>query len=119
VGRVVFGKNAEPEKWFRLDTLLQDIAAHRPSDPSVGPGSSAIDPQNSVSDRSGVVALSSHPDIFQTVTAASASSQGGSVAAPHDVTFIDPSMSNNAAGDRRHAAENLSVFARSLSRRAS
>ena len=65
MGRVVFGKNAEPDKWFRLDTLLQDIAAHQPSDPSIVPDGPAIDPQNSASDRSGVVALSSHPDILQ------------------------------------------------------
>ena len=37
MGRVVFGKNAEPEKWFRLDSLLQDIAAHQPSDRSIVP----------------------------------------------------------------------------------
>jgi hypothetical protein len=80
----VFGKNAEPEKWFRLDTLLQDIAAHRPSDPSVGPGSSAIDPQNSVSHRSGVVALSSQPDIFNFDTEATASGR---------VAFASPAKS--------------------------
>jgi hypothetical protein len=77
VGRVVFGKNAEPGKWFRLDSLLQDIAAHQPSDPSTGPGGPASDPQNSVCDRSGVAAPSSHPDIFRSATAATASSQGG------------------------------------------
>ncbi len=79
VSRVVFGKNAESGKWFRLDSLLQDIAAHQPSDPSVGPGRPAIDPQNSVSDGSGVVPASSHPDIiaeFQAATAAAVSSKG-------------------------------------------
>ena len=80
MGRVVFGRNAEPGKWFRLDCLLQDIAAHQPSDPSIGPGDPAIDPQNSVSDRSGVVAPSSQPDIFQS-------------------TFID--SINSAPGRRR------------------
>jgi hypothetical protein len=38
VGRVVFGENAERGKWFRLESLLQDIAAHQPSDPSIVPG---------------------------------------------------------------------------------
>src|SRR5712664_4226372 len=70
VGRVVFGKNAEPSKWFRLDSLLQDIAAHQPSDPSIVPGGPAIDPQNSMPDIAGVVAPSSHPDIFQSAPAA-------------------------------------------------
>jgi len=65
VGRVVFGRNAEPEKWFRLDSLLQDIAAHQFPDPSIVPGGAAIDPQNSASDRSGVAPPSSHPDNFQ------------------------------------------------------
>jgi hypothetical protein len=94
VGRVVFGKNAGQDKWFRLDSLLQDIAAHRPSDPSIVPGSPAIDPQDSVSDRSGVVAPSSQPDIFQSATAATASSQGGLMAARHDVAFIDPGIAD-------------------------
>ena len=65
MGRVVFGRNAEPGKWFRLDSLLQDIAAHQRSDPSIGPSGPSTGPQNSVSDRSGVVALSLQPDIFQ------------------------------------------------------
>jgi hypothetical protein len=73
VSRVVFGKNAEPEKWFRLDTLLQDIAAHQSPDPSIMPGGPAIDPQNSVSGRSGVAALSLQPDIFNFDTEATAS----------------------------------------------
>ncbi len=90
MGRVVFGKNTEPGKWFRLDSLLQDIAADQPSDPSIVPGVPAIDPQNSVSDRSGVVALSSQPDIFQSATAASASSQGA--VWPH-VTKLHSSIS--------------------------
>jgi len=55
----VFGKNAEPDKWFRLESLLQDIAAHQPSDPSIVPGGPAIDPQDFASDRSGVIAPSS------------------------------------------------------------
>ena len=79
MGRVVFGKNAEPEKWFRLDSLLQDIAAHQSPDPSIVPGDPAIDPQNSASDRSGVAPLSSHPDIiseFQAAIAAAVSSKG-------------------------------------------
>jgi hypothetical protein len=65
VSRVVFDKNPEPDKWFLLDTLLQDIAAHQPSDPSIVPDGPAIDPQNSVSDIAGVVAPSSRQDIFQ------------------------------------------------------
>ena len=65
MSRVIFGKNAEQAKWFRLESLLQDIAAHRPSDPSIVPDDPAIDPQNSVSDIAGVVALSSQTDIFQ------------------------------------------------------
>jgi hypothetical protein len=79
VGRVIFGKNAEPGKWFRLDSLLQDIAAHQPSDPSIGSSGPSTGPQNSVSDRSGVVPLSSQPDIiaeFQAAIAASISSKG-------------------------------------------
>src|SRR5258706_9023287 len=92
VGRVVFGENAVREKWSRLESLLRDIAAHQPSDPSIVPGVPAIDPQNSASDRSGVVALSSQPDIFQSATAATASSQGGPMAARHDVAFIDPTI---------------------------
>ena len=77
MSRVVFGKNAEPKKWFRLDSLLQDIAA--PSDPSIVPGGPTIDPQDSESDRSGVVPLSSQPDIiaeFQAAIAAAVSSKG-------------------------------------------
>jgi hypothetical protein len=103
VGRVVFGKNAEPGKWFRLDSLLQDIAAHQPSDPSIVPGCPAIDPQNSVSDKSSVVALSSDPDIFQSATAATASSQGGLMAARRGDAFIDPRVSDLKAGDAPHA----------------
>ena len=53
MSRVVFGKNAEPDKWFRLDSLLQEIAAHQTSDPSNASSGSAIDPQNSVSDVAG------------------------------------------------------------------
>jgi hypothetical protein len=97
VSRVIFGKNAEQDKWFRLDSLLQDIAAHQPSDPSIVPGGPAIDPQNSVSDRPGVVAPSSQPDIFQSATAATALSEGGPMAARHDVDFIDPSTSDREA----------------------
>ncbi len=99
MGRVVFGKNAEPDKWLRLDSLLQDIAAPQPSDPSIVPGSPAIDQQDSASDSSGVVALSSQPDIFESATAATASSQGGLMAARHDVTFVDPGIADLKAGD--------------------
>ena len=111
MGRVVFGKNAEPGKWFRLDSLLQDIAAHQPSGPSIGPGRPAIDPQNSESDRSGVVALSLQPDIFQFATAATASSQGARMAARHDVAFIDSGIADLEAGDALHHAEILSMSA--------
>src|SRR6266404_7199452 len=111
VGRVVFGKDAEPGKWFRLDSLLQDIAAHQPSDPSIGPGGPAINPQNSVSDSSGVVALSSQPDIFRSATAATASPQGARMAARHEVAFIDPIIADSEAGDAPHPAEILSMSA--------
>jgi len=84
VGRVVFGKNTEPGKWFRLDSLLQDIAADQPSDPSIVPGSPAIDPQDSGSNRSGVVAPSSRQDICQSATAAIASAR---------VAFASPTTS--------------------------
>src|SRR6266516_6019595 len=72
VGRVVFGKNAEPSKRFRLDSLLQDITAHKPPDPSIGPCGPAIDPRNSAPDSSDLVALSSRQDIFRSATAATA-----------------------------------------------
>ena len=68
MGRVVFGKTVEPDKWSRLESLLQDIAAHHPSDPSIVPDGPAIDPQNYVSDIAGVVAPSSRQDIFQSAT---------------------------------------------------
>ena len=99
MGRVVFGENAEPDRWSRLESLLQDIAAHQPSDPSIVPASPAIDPQNSVSDRSGVVALSSRPDILQPASAATASSQGGLMAARHEGAFIDPGVADLEAGE--------------------
>jgi len=103
VGRVVFGENAERDKWSRLESLLQDIAAHQPSDPSIVPGGPAIDPQNSVSDIASVVALSSQPDIFQSATAATASPQGGRMAARHEVAFGDPRIADLEAGDAPHA----------------
>src|SRR5258707_13977097 len=111
VGRVVFGKNAEQDKWFRLESLLQDIAAHQPPDPSIVPGSPAIDPQDSSADRSGVVALSSQPCMFQSATAATASSQGGRMAARHEGPFIDPGISDLKADDAPHHAEILSMSA--------
>ena len=111
MGRVVFGENAERDKWSRLESLLQDIAAHQPSDPSIVPDGPAIDPQNSVSDRSGVVALSSQPDNFQSATAATASSQGGHMAARHESAFIDPGIADSEGGDAPGAAENLSMSA--------
>jgi len=119
VGRVIFGKNAEPDKWFRLDSLLQDIAAHQPSDPSIVPGGPAIDPQNSVSDNSGVAALSSRPDILQSASAATASSEVGLMAARHEVAFFDPSVGDSEADDPSRHAEILSTSVRSLSRRPS
>jgi hypothetical protein len=108
VGRVVFDKNAEPDKWFRLDCLLLDIAAHQPS---IVPASPAIDPQDSASDSSGVVALSSQPDIFQSATEATASSQGGRMAACHEIAFIDPGVADFGVGDASDPAENLSISA--------
>ncbi len=110
MGRVVFGRNAEPGKWFRLDCLLQDIEAHRPSDPSIGPSRPAAGPQNSGSDRSGVAPLSSHPDIFQFATAATALSQGGRMTARHEVAFIDPGIADLEADDAPQA-EILSMSA--------
>jgi len=110
VGRVVFGRNAEPEKWFRLDSLLQDIAAHQFPDPSIVPGGAAIDPQNSASDRSGVAPPSSQSDIFQSATAATPSSQGGHMVARHEVAFIDPGIADLEAGDAPQA-EILSMSA--------
>ena len=110
MGRVVFAKNAEQDKWFRLDSLLQEIAAHQPSDASIVPCGPAIDPQNPVSDRSGVVARSSQPHLFQSAAAANASLQGGLMAACPEVAFIPPSISDLAAADPPHA-EVLSVSA--------
>jgi hypothetical protein len=98
VGRVVFGKNAEPDRWSRLDSLLHDIAADQPSDPSIVPGDPAIDPQDSGFDRSGVAALSSHPEIFQPATEATASWQGGHMAARQEGAFIDPGIADLGAG---------------------
>ena len=69
MGRVVFCENTEQGKWLRLESLLQDIAAHQPSDPSIVPDGPAIDSQNYVSDIAGVVAPSSRQDIFQSATA--------------------------------------------------
>ena len=110
MGRVVFGKNAEPDKWLRLDSLLQDIAAPQPSDPSIVPGSPAIDQQDSASDSSGVVALSSQPDIFRSANAATASSKGGRMAARHEVAFSDARIADLVAGDAP-PAEILAVSA--------
>jgi len=83
MGRVVFGEDSEPCKWLRLNSLLR-VAALRPSDPSIDPGGPAIDPRNSVSDRCGIVAPSSQPDIFQSATAATASAR---------VAFASPTTS--------------------------
>ena len=113
MGRVVFGRNAEPEKWFRLDSLLQDIAAHQFPDPSIVPGGPAIDPQNSASDGSGVVALSFQPDIIselQTAIAATASSRRGRMTVRHEVALIDPGIADLEADDAPQA-EILSMSA--------
>jgi hypothetical protein len=112
VGRVVFCENTEQGKWLRLESLLQDIAAHQPSDPSIVPEPPAIDPPNSASDRSGVVAPSSRQDIFQSGTAATASSsQGGRMAACHEDAFIDPGIADLGADDAPDAGEDLSISA--------
>jgi hypothetical protein len=111
VGRVVFGKNAEPGKWFRLDSLLQDIAAHQPSDPSNVPSGPSIDLQDPVSDRSAAVGPSSQLNVLQSATAATASSQGARMAARHEGAFIDSSTSDFEAGDAPHHAEILSMSA--------
>ena len=111
MGRVIFGENAERDKWSRLESLLQDIAAHQPSDPSIVPDGPAIDPQVSASDSSGVVALSSRQDIFQSATEATASSQGGRMAAGHEDAFVDPRVSDLEAGDAPDAGEDLSISA--------
>ena len=121
MGRVIFGENAERDKWSRLESLLQDIAAHQPPDPSIVPGEAAIDPQDSASDGSGVVAPSSHPDIFQPAPEVTASSQGGGMAAGHEDAFVDPRVSDLEAGDAPDAGEDPFHFrrGRSLSRLAS
>ena len=113
MSRVVFGRNAEPEKWFRLESLLQDIAAHQSPDPSIVPDDPAIDRQNSASDGSGVAPLSSHPDIiseFQSATAAAVSSKGVAMTARHQVAFIDPGIADLEADDAPQA-EILSMSA--------
>jgi hypothetical protein len=109
VGRVVFGENAEQDKWSQLESLLRDIAAYQPSDPSIVPDGPAINPQNSVSDIASVVALSSHPDNFQSAIAATASSQGGHMAARHEGAFIESSISDSEADDALRHAEILSM----------
>ena len=109
MGRVVFGENAKRDKWSRPESLLQDIAAHQPSDPSIVPDGPAIDPQNSVSDRSGVFAPSSQPEIFQSAAAATASSHGDRVAAHHEGPLIDPDISGSEADDTPRHNENLSM----------
>jgi hypothetical protein len=109
VGRVVFGKNAEQDRWSRLDSLLHDIAADQPSDPSIVPDGPAIDPQDSASNGSGVVAPSSRQDIFQSATEATASSQGGH-AARQEEGFIDPGTSDSEVDDSFRHAENFSMF---------
>jgi hypothetical protein len=98
VSRVVLTKNAEPGKWFRLDSLLQDISADQPTDASSEPSGPAINPPNSVSNRCAVVALSSQSDIFQSATAAP-SSQGGRMTVRHEVAFIDPGIAGLEADD--------------------
>ena len=113
MGRVIFGENAERDKWSRLESLLQDIAAHQPFDPSIVPDGPAIDPQVSASDSSGVVTLSSRQDIFQPATAATASPQGRGMATCHEGAFIDPDIADLGAGDAPDAAENPSMFATS------
>jgi hypothetical protein len=111
VGRVIFGENAERDKWSRLESLLQDIAAHQPSDPSIVPDGAAIDPQDSASDSSGVVALSSCQGNFPSATEATASSQGGRMAARHEGAVIDPSISDLGPGDATDHAEIISMSA--------
>jgi hypothetical protein len=80
VGRVVFGKNAEPEKWFRLDSRLQDISASsRCSDSPLEPSSALLNDRTESASRASVASPSSHPDIiaeFQAAIAASVSSKG-------------------------------------------
>jgi hypothetical protein len=103
----VFEKNDEPDKWFRLDSL-QGIAADQAPGHSIGPGGPAIDPQNSVSDRSGVAALSSRPDSFQSTAAATASSPADRIAAGQERAFIDRSISDLEAGNAPPYAEIIS-----------
>jgi hypothetical protein len=110
VGRVVFCENTEPDKWLRLESLLQDIAPHQPSDPSIVADGPAIDPQNSASDSSGVVVLSSRQDIFQPAAATTAS-RGDHMAARHESAFIDPRVSDLEAGDAPDASEDPSISA--------
>jgi|SRR6266852_4082741 len=109
VGRVIFDKNAEPDRWSRLDSLLHDIAADQPSNPSIVPSDAATESQNFISIRSGVVALSSQPDIFQSATAPTASSQGGLMTARHEGALFDQSISDSEADDASPHAEILSM----------
>lgn len=101
MGRVVFFENAEQGRWLRPEALLREIAPHQPSDPSIVPDGPAIDPHDSVADRSGVVVVSSQRDILQWAAAANASSQGARMAARHDVDFIEPSIADPEADDPR------------------
>jgi hypothetical protein len=113
MGRVVFGKNAEPGKWFRLNSLLQDIAAHQPSNPSIVPSGPSIDLQDSVSDRSAAVGPSSQLNVLQSAAAATASSEEGCMAARRGGAFIDPGISDTDVGDvLTNYDETYSMFAR-------
>ena len=100
--RVVFCENTERDKWSRLESLLQDIAAHQPSDTSIVPGGAASDPQESASNRSGVVAPSSHPRGNRFIA-------GGRMAAHREEAFIDLGISDSEADDSFRQAENFSM----------
>lgn len=113
MGRVVFDESAEPGKWFRLDSLLKDFAADQPSDPSIGPTGAAIDLQESVSDRSSVVALSLQPNILKFATGALASPQASCMAPRREVALINPSISDTGVSGRaEQCAEIPTMLAR-------
>ena len=80
MGRVVFDTNAEPSKWFRLESQLQDISvSSRSSDAPIGPSAATMNDRLESASDGCVASLSSHQDIieeFQAAIAASVSSEG-------------------------------------------
>ena len=69
MSRVVFTKNAEPVDWLRIELRLQEISTSSSRRP-IGISAAAMnDSQETASGGSGVIAQSSHPDIFQSAIA--------------------------------------------------